>query len=141
MAKLALQNRVALIFGSEKFGLSQKDIIKADRVVTLPSSRDFPSINLASAVTMLALQVKLELDDMSWQRGESDINLGLKNLTKGETERLYQNFSSLFKMAGMDNRSIIEKIRLVFDRANLTEREKNLFLGLIKELKKFAKKE
>lgn len=139
IAELSRENRVALIFGSEKFGLSHSDIAKADRIVKLPSEPEFPSVNLSQAVTMLILTVKMELYKNSPDYEKHVLKPEIKHLPKGERERFYEAMASLSREVGFDTSSVLEKIRRVFDRANMTKREQNLFLGLIKELRKKSK--
>lgn len=44
--------RVALVFGNEKHGLTATDIGRCHSVVTIPTSREQPSMNLAQAVAV-----------------------------------------------------------------------------------------
>jgi len=132
IARLAAENRVAVVFGSEKYGLPREEVIKADGIIRLPSEPDFPSLNLSHAVGMLAMQIRLVAE----KRLPGEPAPEKANLPKGERERFYRGMTSLFALAGFDAPSIEGKIRKLFDRANLTEQEYNLFLGLAKELKK-----
>jgi len=132
IARLASENRVALVFGSEKYGLPREEVLKADGIIRLPSEPDFPSLNLSHAVGMLAMQIRLATE--KHLPGETAPERA--NLPKGERERFYRGMTSLFALAGFDTPSIEGKIRKLFDRTNLTEQEYNLFLGLAKELQK-----
>jgi TrmH family RNA methyltransferase len=132
IARLALENRVAVVFGSEKYGLPREEVLKADGIISLPSESDFPSLNLSHAVGMLAMQIRLATE----KRVPSEPAPERANLPKGERERFYRRMTSLFALAGFDTPSIEGKIRKLFDRTNLTEQEYNLFLGLAKELQK-----
>ena len=44
--------KIAILFGSEKTGLSAEDIDKADYILNIPTSAKVPSINLAQAVVL-----------------------------------------------------------------------------------------
>jgi len=47
----------ALVFGNEISGLSDEELDKCHVAVTIPSSRDFPSLNLSHAVQIVAYEV------------------------------------------------------------------------------------
>jgi len=135
IAQLAGKKKVALIFGSEKHGLSKEDVEKADGLIALPVVDDFPSLNLSMAVAMLCLQVKIEMSQVDGKKNLPNIKKEI-TLPKSERERFYKYCDSLFKDVGLENQSIIKKIRAIFDRANLAKEEQNLLFGLVKELKK-----
>jgi tRNA/rRNA methyltransferase len=53
---VAAGENVALMFGRERFGLTNEEIALADRIVTLPVNPAFASLNLAQAVVIVAYE-------------------------------------------------------------------------------------
>ena len=53
---IAAGENVALMFGRERFGLTNEEIALADRIVTLPVNPAFASLNLAQAVVIVAYE-------------------------------------------------------------------------------------
>jgi tRNA/rRNA methyltransferase len=53
---VAAGESVALLFGRERFGLTNEEIALADRIVTLPVNPAFASLNLAQAVVIIAYE-------------------------------------------------------------------------------------
>jgi tRNA/rRNA methyltransferase len=53
----SVHNDVALVFGPEDHGLSNDDLALCDRVLTIPASDDYPSLNLAQAVLLCAYEL------------------------------------------------------------------------------------
>lgn len=51
---LAQRRRVALVFGSERFGLSNEDVYRCDALLTIPANPAYTSLNLAQAVQVIA---------------------------------------------------------------------------------------
>jgi tRNA (cytidine32/uridine32-2'-O)-methyltransferase len=136
IAKTAETGKAAILFGSEKYGLARHDMDKSGHVIRLPVEDGFPSVNLAHAVAMVCLQVKLQLISVAGEdekRGETPMEM---HLTLDERHRFYREFNSLFARLGFDTPSIYNKIQQLFERANLTAWEQNLFYGLIKEARK-----
>ncbi|MFA6214175.1 MAG: RNA methyltransferase [Candidatus Micrarchaeia archaeon] len=51
-AKAAPEGNIALVFGNEGVGLSEKDISSCDFLVTIPTSDSYPTLNLSHAVAI-----------------------------------------------------------------------------------------
>ncbi len=135
IATAARGNRVAIAFGSEKFGLARDDLDRCGKVLTIPSDPGFPSINLAQAVAMVCLEVRLCLDGLAARETVSPkIHLPI-----AERNRFYGELSALFAELNMGAPSVADKIKDIFDRANLDAREQNLFYGLIKEVRRLKR--
>ena len=60
---MAEQGSVALLFGREDKGLSNEALDLAHRVVVIPTSPDYPSMNLAHAVTLMLYELALARGD------------------------------------------------------------------------------
>ena len=52
-------NRVAIVFGPEDFGLTNLEIAQCQRLITIPTAPDYPSLNLAQAVIVVAYELML----------------------------------------------------------------------------------
>ena len=61
--ELAEQGPVALLFGREDKGLSNEALDLAHRVVVIPTSEAYPSMNLAHAVTLMLYELALARGD------------------------------------------------------------------------------
>lgn len=132
IADLARENRVAVVFGSEKFGLAREDVDYCGKTIVLPVAPDFPSVNLAQAVAMVCTAIKLKMTEP----GPAPAIERAIHLPVEERQRFYDDFFALFCELGMGAPSVMDKVKSVFDRANLTAREQNLFYGLIKEARR-----
>ena len=81
--------KIALLFGSEKTGLTAEDIDKADYILNIPTTAKVPSINLAQAVILCC-----------WEFAKNNLktpraNIG-KSATIKEKEIAFNNLSILF---------------------------------------------
>lgn len=136
IADAAKKGRAALLFGSEKYGLRRGDADRSGYVIKLPVESGFSSVNLAQAVAMVCLEVRLRLISGGDDNRQESLPVQIKHLTLEERNKFYSEFSSLFALLGFDTPSIYLKIQRLFDRANLEKWEQNLFYGLIKEVRK-----
>lgn len=55
-ARIGRGERVAILFGGERAGLANADIVRADAIVTVPVNPAFGSLNLAQCVLILAYE-------------------------------------------------------------------------------------
>lgn len=59
------QGDVAVVFGRENCGLSNAELDTCQRVVRIPTSAGFQSLNIAQAVQICAYEIRLALEDTS----------------------------------------------------------------------------
>lgn len=55
-ALVSAGDRVGIMFGSERAGLENEDVARANAIVTVPVNPEFPSLNLAQAVLLLGYE-------------------------------------------------------------------------------------
>ncbi len=55
-ARIGRGERVAVLFGPERAGMENDDIARASAIVTVPVNPDFPSLNLAQCVLLMAYE-------------------------------------------------------------------------------------
>jgi tRNA/rRNA methyltransferase len=55
--KLAQGLHVGLLFGGERAGLNNEDLTRAHGIITIPTHPDFPTLNLAQSVLLMAYEL------------------------------------------------------------------------------------
>jgi tRNA/rRNA methyltransferase len=135
-AALACGQRVGILFGPERTGLVNDDLILADAVVRVPVNPDFFSLNLAQAVLLVAyewFQAAAAVPERQDSRPAG------RPATKGELAQLLEHLIAeldavdFFRTA--DRRASMSRaLRLIFARAELREPDVHLLRGVIKEL-------
>lgn len=63
LLKLAASAPVAMVFGSETFGLSNEQLMKCRWLINIPTNPDYASLNLGAAVQVLAYELRSSLMD------------------------------------------------------------------------------
>jgi tRNA/rRNA methyltransferase len=133
---LAAGERVGFMFGPERTGLANDDLVYADAVVSIPVNPDFFSLNLAQAVLLLAYE---------WFRSDTevperrDVEPAGRPATKGDLDRLLEHLIAeldavnFFRTADR-RQSMSRALRLIFARADLREPDVHLLRGVIKDL-------
>ncbi len=134
----AARDRVALVFGSERTGLSNRDIAVCQKLVSIPVAPVFPSLNLGHAV-MVVLYELFKAAAGSFQK--SDRPLAPSN----ELERFYRDLeghlSRIGFIKGPQGRFIMEDLRRIFGRAGLDSREVRILRGVISQSRWAAARE
>src|SRR4051812_15587807 len=57
----ASPHKVGFLFGSERFGMTNEDVYRCHAVLTIPTNPEFGSLNLASAIQVIAYEWRLAL--------------------------------------------------------------------------------
>ncbi len=142
---LGAGRRVALVFGPERSGLSTEELRECDARLRVPTSLEFPSLNLAQAVAIsLALSLPLSrspsrslpFDAPRRKRGSGEGN-GTPATSK-ELSLLKDSLRSALAAAGYAgagrNAHVVAELESSLLRAGLTSREATLWLGALAAL-------
>ncbi len=130
--------QVALVFGNEQSGLDNAELAHCHAMVRIPSVADFSSLNLAQAVQVLAYEMRMTL------MAENPAPPPVRDaLASGEDmERFYQHlFDTLDAIdfhKGRSPRTIMNRLRKLFQRARLDERELRILHGILADAERVA---
>jgi tRNA/rRNA methyltransferase len=134
-AALREGRRVGVLFGPERTGLSNDDLIFADAVLSVPLNPDFTSLNLAQAV----LLVGYEWFQAGGPAPPRQASAASRRATKGELDQLVEHLvgeldaAAFFRTA--DRRlSMVRTLKVIVQRADLHEADVHLLRGVIKAL-------
>ncbi|ASJ07966.1 RNA methyltransferase [Thermococcus siculi] len=122
--------RAGIFFGRESIGLKNNELAGMDFTVTIPTSDDYPVMNLAQAVAVI-------LYELSRRRPEPAVE-ALKPATRREREKLVETWAGLLEVLNypkdVERREIFVKIfgRLV-GRAVLYGREVHTLIGPLRK--------
>lgn len=131
LVPLAQQDRIALVFGREDRGLHTAELDLCQRFITIPTSDELPSMNLAQAAALCLYDIARYAH--RHQRG--DQVSGRKKLATNES--LEEMFGHMRKtllqidFLNADNPDhILRTFRRMYGRAGLNEREVRILRGL-----------
>ena len=145
--RVALGQRVGILYGREKSGLTNDDITLADAIIMAPVDPEFASLNLAQAVLLNSYEwFKLgnwSLGDGSREDGpvkQAGLRLaGSWPATKEELVGFFEHLEKELDEAGFlkppERRpSMVRNLRNLFQRANLSEQEIRTLRGVVASL-------
>jgi len=128
-------NRVALVFGPEDHGLSNDDLKLCHQLLMIPSSPEYPSLNLAQAVMVCAYELFLAAHDAAASTPE----LALAARVELMFERLQAAFLSVGFLYPENPDHIMFAFRRVLGRAQLEEHDVKIWLGLARQIEWFGR--
>jgi tRNA/rRNA methyltransferase len=123
------KGRVALVFGREDKGLTTDELDLCQRLITIPTSDQLPSMNLAQSVVLCLYEINKALAASQLKSG------GRKKLaTNRMLEGMYTHMrSTLCDIGFLDEQNpdhILRSLRRIFGRAGLNDREVRILRGL-----------
>jgi TrmH family RNA methyltransferase len=124
-------SRVALLFGSEKIGLSNEDLSHCHWLMRIPTREKHPSVNLGQAVAICLYE--LARDSKAPRRSRKP-----ESATAGDVERITGMLLDALRATGyLKPRSTAptkEKVRRLVRRLNLSADDAKLWLGMVRQI-------
>ena len=132
---------VALLFGRERTGLDNAELQLCHAAVHIPANPDYGSLNLAAAVQVLAYEVRLALlaAGPAGDAGEAHEPPATHAQLEGLFAQLAETLDAIDFHKGRAPESALRKLRRLFLRANLNEREVRLVRGVLADAQRMAR--
>jgi len=137
LRKINFKQKIAIVFGPEASGLTNNELSYANYVIKLPTSDKFQSLNLSHCVMLFCYEIFKILNKKNnrFNSRYKSKPINKKNLNK------FVNFliSSLdqigFLQPDHKRKSMIQNLRTIFHKMNLSNKEMRLLLGIFSSLK------
>jgi TrmH family RNA methyltransferase len=128
-------NRVALLFGSEKFGLSNEDLSHCHWLMRIPTREEHISMNLGQAAAICLYE--LIRDPKSPAKFER-LPEKVQPATAGEVERFTNVLTEALRLSGfLDRRTVADaddRIRRLVRRLKLPSRDADMWTGIMRQI-------
>lgn len=131
MVAEATRGRVALLFGSERVGLTNEELAHCNWLIRIPANPDYESLNLAMAVQVIAYELHLAAGaEVPPQTRDAPA------ATETELEKLRSHLEEVMTEVGFADRTqsgthLMSRIRRMLMRAELDQNEVNILRGLL----------
>ena len=136
VADISQKNKVALLFGPEDTGLANDELRLCHTVVTIPTSREFTSLNLSHAVMIVCYEIFVA----SLPAVEEEVTPKLAR--SSELEGMYGQIQTLLADIGFLNPENPDywmmHLRRFFTRAGILSREVKIVRGICRQLHWYA---
>jgi tRNA (cytidine32/uridine32-2'-O)-methyltransferase len=131
---------VAVVFGNERTGLENDELMSCHAAVHISSDPDFSSLNLAQAVQVLAYELRMAMLDVVTVSASRE-----KVEPLATSDQLEHFFGHLGQMLddidfhkGRSPRTIMQRLRRLFLRADMQEREVRILRGIFDDAQRMA---
>ncbi|MDP8034393.1 tRNA (cytosine(32)/uridine(32)-2'-O)-methyltransferase TrmJ [Pasteurella atlantica] len=133
----AQQGKVAMVFGRERVGLTNDELLKCHYHLNVPTNPEYSSLNLAMAVQLISYEIRnayLEIENL--QKVENNLPL-VEYPTAQALEHFFQHTEKVYKNLGfIKNDAMMPKLRRLYQRAHLETTELNILRGMLSAIEK-----
>ena len=131
-------DQVGVLFGPERTGLENDDMVHADTALSIPVNPQFSSLNIAQAVLLIAYEWTMAAEDAPAERMSDHAT---RPANKEELANLFAHLERALDESGyLRNKAMrpamVHNLRALLQRAAMTEQEARTFHGVIKYLAK-----
>ncbi len=130
VAAQADSSRVAILFGRERTGLTNEELDRCHYLVQIPSNPDYPSLNIAAAVQVVAYELRMAAgQEMPPREAQRDYATG------AQLEQFYthleQTLLALEFLDPQNPKQLMRRLRRLFGRARPDQNEVNILRGIL----------
>ena len=130
------QKGVAFLFGCERFGMSNDDVYRCDVALTIPSNPQFGSLNLASAIQVVAYDWRAALGGFPVEEHVPEVNRADMAQVQGMLSHLEQALAHVGFLDPAAPKKLMPRLNQLFNRAQLTQEEIHILRGVAKAMLK-----
>lgn len=138
LAALEFAPRLALVFGSERNGMSNEDVYRCHAVLSIPTHPDYGSLNLGQAVQLLSYELRQALGGFGVQARTPKAELADARATQGLLEHLQSVLIEIGYLDPAAPKKLMPRLNQFFNRAGLTMDELHILRGMARQIHKTA---
>ncbi len=122
--------RIAFVFGSERFGMSNDEVRRCQVCLSIPTQPDYGSLNLAQAVQLIAYEWRLALGGYPVvERTQVPVRATLDEV-QGALEHWRGVLERIGYLDPAAPKKLMPRLQLLLDRAALTREEVHILRGI-----------
>ncbi len=129
-ALAASSHRIALVFGSERFGMSNDAVHRCHVCLSIPTAPEYGSLNLAQAVQLLAYEWRMALGGFSVEPRDVDPALADATALDATLEHWRRALVAIGYLDPAVPRKLMPRLRRLLQRAAPTLEELHILRGI-----------
>ena len=130
IGEYSAKNRVGLVFGPERSGLTEGQLARCRFRVSIPSNPEYPVLNIAKAAAILLYEIT--------QLSSPPLRERREQVSIAERELFYEDLKKVLIGIGFLSQSnpdhIMNAIRGILDQPDLTQRELRILRGIVGQM-------
>lgn len=131
------ESHIALIFGSERYGLPNEVVVNCHALINIPANPDYSSLNLAQAIQLMAYEGRLS-DVAPQTAAHTMIGFQGQLAQVEEIEGMYRHLEQALiaiDFLNPDNpKKLMPRIKRLLSRTQLETEEVNILRGVAKKI-------
>ncbi|HSV52534.1 MAG TPA: RNA methyltransferase [Burkholderiaceae bacterium] len=131
---------VAFLFGSERFGMANEDVYRCHVALSIPTNPSFGSLNLGSAIQVIAYEWRLALGGFAVQPATEPPVLADARQIDGMLAHWEQALVDIGFLDPAAPKKLMPRLNQLFNRAQLTQEEIHILRGVAKAMGQAAGK-
>lgn len=129
---------VAFLFGCERFGMRNEDVYRCHVCLSIPSNPHFGSLNLASALQVIAYDWREALAAFPVAQATDAPKMADAAQVAGMLAHLEQSLVAIDFLDPQAPKKLMPRLNQLFNRAGVTEEEIHILRGMAKAMLKSA---
>ena len=138
-AVAARGERVAFLFGSERYGMRNEDVYRCHAALRIPVSPDYGSLNLGSAIQVIAYEWRLALGGFEVAAPPPPAAADAAAVA-GMLRHWEQSLVEIGFLDPAAPRKLMPRLQQLFNRAQPTPEEIHILRGIAKSMSDMAKR-
>ncbi|RGE46060.1 RNA methyltransferase [Comamonas testosteroni] len=128
------QKGVAFLFGCERFGMSNEDVYRCDVALSIPSNPQFGSLNLGSAIQVIAYDWREALGGFPVVEHTPEVHRADMAQVQGMLGHWEQALAHIGFLDPAAPKKLMPRLNQLFNRAQLTQEEIHILRGVAKAM-------
>jgi tRNA/rRNA methyltransferase len=125
----AATGEVAIVFGTETFGLTNDDVSRCQTLAFIPANPDYGSLNLAAAVQVVAYELRMAAGMAAAMGGDLCAGRAGRDCRTARTRRAHADRSRLLQPRA--SAQAAATVARLFARTRLEHEEVNILRGIL----------
>lgn len=130
--------KAALVFGNERFGLSNDHVARCNALINIPANPEYSSLNLSQAIQVLAYECRVAFTAEQPSLGDRRIGFAGEPASIEDIEGMYDHLQqALVAIDFLDPhnpKKLMPRLRRLFSRAGLEKEEVNILRGVARKI-------
>jgi tRNA/rRNA methyltransferase len=126
--------RVAFVFGSERYGLANEDVYRCHVCLSVPTHAQYGSLNLAQAIQLIAYDWRQALGGFAVTPRTASAQLADAAAVQGLLEHWERALQHVGYLDPAAPKKLMPRLNGLFNRASLTQEEVHILRGIAKAM-------
>lgn len=125
---------MAFLFGSERHGMRNEDVYRCHTCLSIPTNPQFGSLNIASAIQVIAYEWRLALGGYDVQQATKPPQQADAQQVAGMLQHWEEALQAIDFLDPAAPKKLMPRLNSMFNRAQLTQEEIHILRGIAKAM-------